>query len=152
MEELHPSADYQDYQENGEEHEEHRGYRARENPNPYGIPFAIVLAGVIIAGAIVFTRHASPVAGDQKAQAGDTVSGASDYKSLEANAPVLGDPAAPVAIAEFADYQCPFCGRFFQGAAKELIEKYVKTGKARLYYHDFEIGRASCRERVCQYV
>ena len=139
MEEHYMSADHEDQQENREERDEHRVSQKWENPNPYTIPFAIVLAGVIIASAIVFTqRNNNVTAGKNAAQAGDTVQTATDYKSLEANAPaMLGNPAAPVAIVEFADYQCPFCGRFYQGAAKDIIEKYVKTGKARLYYRDF---------------
>ena len=136
MEEHYVSV-HEDQQENGEERDGHGVRQRRENPNPYTIPFAIVLAGVIIAGAIVFTHRTDSIAAGEKAQVGDAVQVATDYKSLEANAPMLGNPDAPVAIVEFADYQCPFCGRFYQGAAKDIIEKYVKTGKARLYYRDF---------------
>ena len=51
--------------------------------------------------------------------------------------PARGTANAPIELIEFADFQCPFCGRFFSTTGKEIIEKYVKTGKAKLVYHDF---------------
>ncbi|MDL1895556.1 hypothetical protein FBQ82_04745, partial [Anaerolineae bacterium CFX7] len=33
----------------------------------------------------------------------------------------LGNPEAPLQIVEFADFQCPFCGRHHQLVAPELI-------------------------------
>ena len=53
--------------------------------------------------------------------------------------PVLGDPNAPITIIEFSDYQCPFCGRFFE-ATLPLIEKnYIETGKVKFVYRDYPI-------------
>lgn len=105
---------------------------------PYAIPFSILLAGVIIAGAIMFTNRGSnpPVKQLAGALAGDDVQ-PGDFKSLEVNAPMLGNPAAPVAVVEFADFQCPFCGRFYKTTAKSIIDNYVKTGKVKFIYHDF---------------
>ena len=53
--------------------------------------------------------------------------------------PFLGSPDAPVTIVEFGDFQCPFCGRFFKTTEQEIIEAYVKTGKAKLVYRDFPL-------------
>ncbi|MBL8077226.1 MAG: thioredoxin domain-containing protein [Anaerolineales bacterium] len=45
-----------------------------------------------------------------------------------------GDPNAPVHITEFADYQCPFCERFFTDTEGQLEEVYVNTGKVYFTY------------------
>jgi protein-disulfide isomerase len=46
-----------------------------------------------------------------------------------AGAPVKGDPDARVAVIEFADFQCSFCGKFARETMPELNRLYVDTGK-----------------------
>ncbi|MCI0550170.1 MAG: thioredoxin domain-containing protein [Anaerolineae bacterium] len=41
---------------------------------------------------------------------------------------------APIKIEEFADFQCPFCERFFEQTEPLLIEHYVATGKVQFVY------------------
>lgn len=48
-----------------------------------------------------------------------------------------GDPDAPVTIIEFADFQCPFCGRFFAQTEPQINEQYIQSGKVRLGYFHF---------------
>jgi protein-disulfide isomerase len=50
---------------------------------------------------------------------------------------VLGNPAAPVVIREYGDFQCPSCGAFFRAIEPQVRDAYVITGKARLEWHDF---------------
>ena len=45
-----------------------------------------------------------------------------------------GDPNAPIKIEEFADFQCPFCERFFEQTEPLLIEHYVSTGKVHFVF------------------
>ncbi|HMN14152.1 MAG TPA: thioredoxin domain-containing protein [Bellilinea sp.] len=55
-----------------------------------------------------------------------------------------GDPDALVTVIEYADFQCPYCGRFAAGPARQLEEEYVKTGKIRFVFRHFAfIGQES---------
>ncbi|CAL9353967.1 hypothetical protein SUDANB106_00525 [Streptomyces sp. enrichment culture] len=51
----------------------------------------------------------------------------------------LGSPDAPVVLIEYADFQCPFCGKFARDTEPELIEKYVESGVLRIEWRDFPI-------------
>ncbi|MCL5019399.1 MAG: thioredoxin domain-containing protein [Patescibacteria group bacterium] len=51
--------------------------------------------------------------------------------------PALGKPDAPVTIIEFADYQCPFCERYYTDAEKNIMEDYVKTGKVKFIFRNY---------------
>ncbi len=52
---------------------------------------------------------------------------------------IFGDPAAPITIVEFSDYQCPFCLRHFQETMPKLKEQYIDTGKVKYVFMDFPI-------------
>ena len=45
-----------------------------------------------------------------------------------------GDPNAPIKIEEFADFQCPFCERFYEQTEPLLFQHYVDTGKVQFVY------------------
>jgi protein-disulfide isomerase len=51
--------------------------------------------------------------------------------------PVLGDPAAPVLVEVWADYQCPFCGVMAHAIEPSLVRDFVETGRIRLVFRDF---------------
>ena len=53
---------------------------------------------------------------------------------------LLGDSDAPVTIVEFGDFQCPYCKRFYDQTEQQLVDTYVKTGKARLAYRHFPLS------------
>jgi protein-disulfide isomerase len=56
---------------------------------------------------------------------------------LPSNGNVLGDPSAPVKVVEWGNYQCPFCGIFARETQGQLINDYVKTGKATFEFRNF---------------
>ncbi len=63
-----------------------------------------------------------------------------DPSTLPDDDAVKGDEDAPVTIVEFSDYQCPYCGRFFNDTLPELREKYIDTGKVKHVFRDFPLG------------
>lgn len=103
------------------------------------IPGAIVVAGFLIAAAVVYTNldRTTP---NYKTAATSPYKEAGAPVDLADDDPFLGNPEAPVTIVEFGDYQCPFCRRFFETTEKEIIETYVKTGKVKFVYRDFPLS------------
>ncbi len=99
------------------------------------LAISILAAAVILGGALIYvfgpSRGESAGPGDLEALAGGPPAIGDDY--------VLGDSNAPVTIIEFGDYQCPFCGRFFNQTEPQIRENYVKTGKAKIVYKDLII-------------
>lgn len=53
------------------------------------------------------------------------------------NLPILGNKNAKVTIIEFADYQCPFCSKWFTDVEAKIIKDYVDTGKVKFAYRDY---------------
>jgi protein-disulfide isomerase len=49
----------------------------------------------------------------------------------------LGNPAAPVKIFIFVDYQCPFCKKLFQESELQIRNEFVSKGLAVIYFKDY---------------
>jgi len=52
----------------------------------------------------------------------------------------FGDPAAPVTIQVFSDFECPGCKVFHDLTLPALMRDYVVTGKVYLIYRDFPLS------------
>lgn len=53
---------------------------------------------------------------------------------------VLGNPAAPVEIVEYADFECPSCGQFATVTEPDVRTRLVNTGQARYRLYDFQVN------------
>lgn len=51
----------------------------------------------------------------------------------------LGDPEAPIAVVEFSDFGCPYCGAFARETFPVLYREYIATGKVRWKYVPFTL-------------
>ena len=50
-----------------------------------------------------------------------------------------GDSSAPVAIIEYADFECPYCGEYERKTFPQLIRDYIETGKVKYFYRDLPL-------------
>ncbi len=102
-------------------------------------PTAIIIAGVIIAGAVFLssgkgTAQPTTVAGTQQ-----PVAQAADISKVKLdNEPFIGNVNAPVTMAYWYDYQCPFCQRNEQETMPQIVKNYVDTGKVKIVFKDFQ--------------
>lgn len=55
------------------------------------------------------------------------------------DAPVKGDPDAPITIVEFSDYQCPYCGAYSKETYPVVVEEFIDTGRVRYVWLDFPL-------------
>jgi protein-disulfide isomerase len=53
--------------------------------------------------------------------------------------PYRGNPAAPVTLYEYSDFQCPFCARHFVQTEPALNENHVMAGQVKVVFRDFPI-------------
>lgn len=107
---------------------------SKENPvlEKYMTPIAVVLGALLIALAVAFGRGGVP-------QDGGEPPAVVDIKEVSTeNSPVVGERNAPVTIAVWFDYQCPFCKRFELETMKQVYDNYVTTGKVKIVYKDFQ--------------
>lgn len=99
--------------------------------NNYSTPVAIVLAGLIIAGALYF--------GDSKKEVITSVEKAPtliERVNIAGN-PFIGDPNAKITLVEWSDYQCPACQYADQKLISPLVAEYVKNGRLKIVFKDF---------------
>jgi protein-disulfide isomerase len=113
-----------------------------QNTSQKQIAGAILLAGVLVAGAILLKSNTPAKQALQQVQ--DTADaanpanlGAANLDPISADDHMLGNPKANVTFIEYADYQCPFCERFYTQTESEIIKNYVNTGKINFVYRDY---------------
>lgn len=123
--------------------------------NPYMIPVAILVAGVLVAGAVFYSAGNS--SNPQTASVGNNVpqqapppsfgGGSSDnIKPVSSEDHIKGDPNAPVKIVEFSDTECPFCKRFHP-TMQQVMDEYGKSGQVAWVYRHFPLDQIHSKAR-----
>lgn len=99
---------------------------------------SIIVAGVIIAGAIVYKPNSQPATGGSD----QVVNGAAPslVPATVDDDVVVGDANAPVTVIEFGDYECPYCEQFYTTIEKPMREEYIKTGKVKMVFRDYPLS------------
>jgi protein-disulfide isomerase len=121
------------------------------NQNKLFIPISIVVAGIIVAGAVFFTK------GDE-AKAPTIVENTDQkefaIKPVSEEDHILGNPDADVLIVEYSDFECPFCATFHP-TMEQVMREYGESGKVAWVYRHFPLdtvhksARASSEASEC---
>lgn len=102
------------------------------------IPGSIIVAGIIIAGAVIYSTGAksiAPLANNPSINSGNNAVGGNNLApQVNQSDVILGNVDAKVTMIEFGDFQCPFCAKFYKEIEIPLKRDYVATGKVRVVY------------------
>ncbi|MBP6883753.1 MAG: DsbA family protein [Candidatus Pacebacteria bacterium] len=103
-------------------------------PNKAGnqgqIAGAIIIAGILIAGAILLKGNTTTVA----PQLGENV--AATIAPVTEKDQRLGNPNAKVTLVLYEDFQCPFCAKFAKESEELIRNTYVADGRVQFVYRD----------------
>ena len=124
-----------------------------EEKNHYLIPGSIMVAGILIAGAVWF----GPPSGrttllngradeNNKGAAQALPSGGGDMRPVSADEHIRGNPEAPVNVVEYSDLECPFCKRF-HATMQQVIDEYGKKGEVAWVYRHFPLDALHSKAR-----
>lgn len=102
----------------------------------YVLPITIVVAGLLIAGAVFFVGKSgtAPV---------NTTSGnpqAIDFRPYDSTDHILGNPDAEVKVIEYADLECPYC-KVFQTTMNQVMDYYGQSGQVAWVYRPFPLAQ-----------
>lgn len=118
--------------------------------NTLAMPIAVVIAGVIIAGAVIYSGGKAPTAGTanqpQQQQVAQQTGDLEQMTPVTSKDHIRGDINAPVKIVEYSDTECPFCKRFHT-TMKEVIDTYGKDGKVAWVYRHFPLDQLHSKAR-----
>lgn len=121
----------------------------------FSIPIAIVIAGVIIAGAILFSNSGgSPAAivdsGTNRPSNTNGTNGTSpsldNIRDIDSGDHIRGNPEAPVKIIEYSDFECPFCKRFHV-TMQQVMDEYGADGQVAWVYRQFPLEQLHSKAR-----
>lgn len=100
------------------------------------IPFAILIAAGLIAGAVYFSNiNAQKLAIKSQLVEKSQIAG---IRAVTADDHILGNPDAQVVVVEFSDTECPFC-KTFHATLQRMMTEYGKSGKVAWVYRHFPI-------------
>lgn len=109
------------------------------------VPIAIIIAGVIVAAAIVYSVGRKSVRPGDSAESPTVGAGAVEkIKAVSSKDHILGNPDAPVKVVEFSDTECPFCKRF-HGTMHQVVDEY--GDKVAWVYRHFPLDQLHSKAR-----
>jgi protein-disulfide isomerase len=117
--------------------------RAQRNRRLWQLGAVLAAAAAVVVVAIVISSSGGSGTSTKAPSGGQPASGIAATNALLRNIPqkgnTLGDAKAPVTLQEFADLQCPICQAYTLDSMPTLIQRYVRTGKVRMVFHNLPI-------------
>ncbi len=104
------------------------------------LPGSIIVAGAIIAIAIIWTQKPMVQSGQQPQLAAATAQSQINMRPVTADDHIFGNPNAPIKIVEYSDPSCPFC-KTFHPTMKQLMAEYADGGKVAWVYRSFPLDK-----------
>jgi len=110
--------------------------------NKFVVPAAIIIAGLIIAGALFYDRKptSQPTVNPsgQNQAASPAASPADNIQPVNDKDHILGSSDAPITFVLFSDLECSYCKRFHI-TMQQIMNDYGKTGKVRWVFRHFPL-------------
>lgn len=110
----------------------------RTSRNNLGIPVAIVIASVLIAGAIIYTGMQKGPAATAPTNNGNTPAEDIEVAPVTEKDHIRGNPNAPIVIVEYSDFDCPFCKNFHE-TMQQVMDQYGANGQVAWVYRHFPL-------------
>jgi protein-disulfide isomerase len=105
----------------------------------FATPAALLIGAVLIGGAILWSNaHPTVTKTTSAPQAPSTAIAVDARKVKSVGEPYIGNANAPITIAYWFDYQCPFCKQNEESVMPDVVKNYVDSGKVKIVFKDFE--------------
>lgn len=101
---------------------------------------ALLIASATVGWAYYTGRLAPAAAAEPRPGGGALVERVSN---LQTNVTPMsrGSASAGIAIVEFSDFECPFCGRHARESVPKVMAEFVDSGKAKYVFRHFPLER-----------
>ncbi|MFA7193335.1 MAG: thioredoxin domain-containing protein [Candidatus Paceibacterota bacterium] len=106
------------------------------NENKLFVPISILVAGLIIAGAVFFTQDSRAPGAPTDEETPVQV----EVKPVTSDDHIIGDMNAEIVIVEYSDFECPFCANFHK-TMDQIMTEYGPTGKVAWVYRHFPLDQ-----------
>lgn len=106
------------------------------NENKLFVPISIVVAGLIIAGAVFFTRDNNT----NTSPDGQTPTKQVEVKPVDDSDHIIGSRDAEITIVEYSDFECPYCANFHK-TMEQVMSEYKDGGKVAWVYRHFPLDQ-----------
>ena len=114
--------------------------------NKLSVPMAIIIAGVLVAGAIYFSSIKPKDATLVNQQPNTGNASLENVRAISEIDHIRGNINAPVKIVEYSDTECPFCKRFHL-TMQQVMSEYGKNNKVAWIYRHSPIDALHSKAR-----